>query len=203
LTGVLGPACFLLAVTVCGMLRPAYSHATQMISELGETGGQYSALMNYGGFIPTGLLVIAFAVVLFRSYPRSRSSAIGSVLVGAFGGGVLAAGVFSCDMGCPPQPGSLEGELHNFVSLIAFAGGIGGTFAWARHFRTVAARPGLAQYSTWSGVIAVWFLVATFVSIQSRAWTGVWQRIFLGVLFLWCVVVAIRTARPPRSPAVA
>ena len=208
LTGVLGPVCFVLAVIVGGALRSPYSHATQMISELGETGGSYSNVMNYGGFVPAGVLLVAFAASLFCSFSPARSSVVGTGLVAAFGAGILAAGIFSCDAGCVSQTPSREGLLHILVSLVAFAGGIGGTFAWAVHFRKRAAWSGLARYSTWSGGIALLFLFATIVSVsspgtptESRTLTGVWQRILVGVLFLWCAVVAIRTYGTPPGLA--
>ena len=73
LGGAAGPVLFATAVVVSGALRPEYSHVTRFMSELGEAGGSRSYLMNYGGFIPTGLLLIGFSVSLFRSFARTRT----------------------------------------------------------------------------------------------------------------------------------
>ena len=72
--GAAGPVLFATAVVVSGALRPEYSHVTQFMSELGETGGSRSYLMNYGGFIPTGLLLIGFSTRCLIPFARGHVS---------------------------------------------------------------------------------------------------------------------------------
>jgi hypothetical protein len=50
---VAGPILFGVVVTLAAALRPGYSHVTQLISELGETGTGTALLMNVAGFVPT------------------------------------------------------------------------------------------------------------------------------------------------------
>ncbi len=195
LGGAAGPVLFATAVVVSGALRPEYSHVTRFMSELGEAGGSRSYLMNYGGFIPTGLLLIGFSVSLFRSFARTRTSVLGALLVGAFGAGIMAAGVFSCDPGCPHEGLSAQASAHQIVSYVAFGGGIFAPLVWASCFRRLNQWRSLWVYSLLSGCAAIILLALTGSAVESRALAGVWQRAFISVLFLWCAVVGVRAFR--------
>jgi hypothetical protein len=83
---------------LCGTLRPGYSHAAQFISELGAAGTPHAALMNLGGFIPSGLLI------------------------GIFGAGLALAGGFPCAPGCPQDAPT----AHDGLSIAAFLAAIAG-----------------------------------------------------------------------------
>jgi hypothetical membrane protein len=43
LGGVVGPVLFASVVILCAALRPKYSHVSQFISELGESGGSHAS----------------------------------------------------------------------------------------------------------------------------------------------------------------
>lgn len=74
LGGLAGPVLFSTVVIVCGTLRPGYDHATQFMSELGETGGSHASLMNFVGFIPSGLLLAAFGASFAWLLPRRQAA---------------------------------------------------------------------------------------------------------------------------------
>ena len=84
LGGLVGPILFAAVVSLCAALRPDYSHTTQVMSVLGETGGPHASLMNAAGFVPSGLLLIAFGTSLAWLVPRTPLSILGSLLVGLF-----------------------------------------------------------------------------------------------------------------------
>jgi hypothetical membrane protein len=204
LGGIAGPVLFASIVTLCAALRPEYSHATQFISELGETGGSHASLMNFLGFIPSGLLLAALGASLAYLLPRTASSLAAAVLIAVFGLGIAGAGVYSCDPGCPRQVLSCEATLHRVVSITAFIAGILGTALCAYHFRRLAAWRSLWRYSAASSAAALVLLLVLNASVESRALTGVWQRLFLATLYLWCAVVglhAFRSATPEKHAA--
>jgi hypothetical membrane protein len=192
LGGVAGPALFASVVIVCAELRPEYSHATQFISELGESGGSHASLMNFLGFIPSGLLLAAFGASLARLVPGTASSLAASILIAVYGLGIAGAGLYSCDAGCPSQGLSSEAAMHRTVSIISFAAGILGIALWARCFRSLAAWRSLWSYSAISSALALVFLLAVDTSEESRLLTGVWQRLSIATLDLWCAVVGLR-----------
>lgn len=65
---------------------------------------------------------------------------------------------------------------------------------WAYCFRAAAWRS-LWSYSAVSSVVALALLLVLNASEESRAFTGVWQRLFVATLDLWCAVVAFRVFR--------
>jgi hypothetical membrane protein len=195
LGGVAGPALFTTLIVVCGALRPDYSHLRHFISELGATGTPNAALMNFAGFLPAGLLLAGFGASLALWFPRRRVSLVAAGCIAVFGLGHFAAGVYSCDPGCPLEGASWQATVHDRVSLLAFVAGIAGVVLWARVFRGLAAWRSLATYSTVSSLAALGLLVGLGLSMEARVFTGALQRLFIGTLYLWCAVVAVRMWR--------
>jgi len=192
LGGVAGPALFTLTTLVIAALRPRYNHVTSMISELGATGTPYAALMNYIGFVPAGLMLAAFGVALARAFPRQRMATAGAVLVTLFGFGMAASGVFSCDPGCPQSGGSFEHVVHDRIAPIIFVCLIAGTAILGIHFRRIPKWHHLGVYSLFTSALSLAFLVALIRSLETRTLTGLWQRLMLATLFLWCAVIGLR-----------
>ena len=199
LGGVAGPALFTAVVIICGALRPNYSHATQFISELGARGTSHAELMNFAGFVPTGFLLASFGVSLANIRPRRRGSVLAAACVTFFGIGISFAGIYSCDPGCPHRGASSDATLHDRVSSLAFLLGIAGAALMAYYFRNVTNWRALWPYTAISSVASWGFLIASGASVDSRVLTGLWQRLFIGTLFLWCMVVSLRIFRCSAS----
>ena len=199
LGGLAGPIVFAIVVVTAAAMRPEYSHATNFISELGAAGTPHSALMNYAGFIPTGVLLALFGIGLGAALPRCRVARAAALLVTLFGAGIVAAGVFSCDPGCPQSVGSLSNRIHDriapptFLSLIAAAAMLGAQFRRRPEWRD------LAVYSFITSGASLACLIALAISLESREGTGLWQRLMLTVMFLWCAIVGLRAYRSTRE----
>ena len=191
LGGALGPALFTAVVSACGALRPGYSHITQFISELGATGTTHAALMNFAGFLPSGLFIAGFGIASVWLIPRSGRSILAGGLVTLFGLGIALVGIFHCDSGCSQQ-GAFAPTIHDRVSIVAFVACIVGIGLWATHFRRTAAFRPLWKYSVVSSIAGLFFLCLLASSIETRYLTGLWQRLMLGTLFLWCMVLGKR-----------
>lgn len=197
LGGVAGPILFFAVVVIAAALRGNYSHVASFISELGATGTPYAALMNHVGFLPAGLMLAAFGVGLASVLPRRRLTILAAVLVTLFGAGVAASGIASCDPGCPQSGGSVENLVHNRIAPIAFLCLIVGAGILGVHFRSNPNWRSYSAYSLVSSGIALCLLVALANSLDSRELTGIWQRLLLFVLLLWCAVVGLRAYRLP------
>jgi hypothetical protein len=201
LGGVAGPIVFATAVLAAAAGHPGYSHVASFMSELGATGAPRAALMNYAGFIPAGTLLALSGVSLVRMLPRTPFAMAGVVLVTLFGIGVGASGVWSCDLGCPTSGGTVENQIHNvigpacFLSLIAGIGILGWTFRGLPPWRS------LSVYSLTTSAVAFVFFLALVSSLESRTLTGLWQRLMLGALLVWCGVTGIRAFRLEVPPA--
>ena len=201
LGGIAGPALFSAVVIVAAALRAGYSHTADFISELGATGTPYASLMNYAGFIPAGLMLAAFGIALAKTLPRRRACLLAAVLVASFGAGIAASGFASCDPGCPLAGGSVENLVHNRIAPIAFLCLIAGAGILGFQFRSDPAWRSLSVYSLVSSLVGLCLLVALASSFDTRELTGLWQRLLLAVLFLWCAVVGLRASRLPAMPS--
>ena len=117
------------------------------------------------------------------------------MLIAVYGLGITGAGLYSCDPGCPSQNLSSDAAMHRAVSIIAFIAGIVGIALWAYCFRSLAAWRSLWRYSAISSAVALVLVLVLDASAESRAFTGVWQRLFIATLDLWCAVVGFRAFR--------
>jgi hypothetical membrane protein len=205
LGGIAGPIVFACVVVAVAALTPGYSHVASFVSELGATGSPHAALMNYLGFIPTGLLLGALGVALGRALPADRFRGVVSLLVTVFGLGLAACGLATCDEGCPYEGGSTRNLIHNAVAIAALlsatgaAGIVGVRYARRPEWRS------LSRYSLVTSVVAALCLLVIGSLLESRLQIGLWQRLLLTTLLLWCAVVARRViidGGEPRNAAI-
>lgn len=187
--GIAGPLLFTLTTVICAGLRPGYSHKAQFISELGATGSPNAYLMNFGGFIPSGILIALFGLSLILILPKRFLALTGSVLIIAFGVGMVIAGIYSNDPPGFQGEGSFENRIHDQVSGLMFLCVIIGIFMLGMLFRRLPAWHGLWLYSLVSALIALVLFITFINSIDSRTYTGMWQRLFLLSIFLWLGIV--------------
>ncbi|MDC8000190.1 DUF998 domain-containing protein [Aequorivita todarodis] len=194
LGGIAGPIIFIVMTVICGSMRLGYSHSNQFISELGATGTVNSLLMNYVGFIPSGILIAVFGISILTEFKKQKPAAIGSILIIVFGLGISVDGLVSCDVGCPVA-GSMENLIHNTVAPIAFLSAIAGTGLLGLSFKKMKNFFALWKYSIFTCLISFVFLLALVASLESREFIGLWQRLLLLTLFLWCGIVGFRLLR--------
>jgi hypothetical membrane protein len=199
LGGITGPVLFAVVVLVCGALRPGYSHLQHFVSELGVAGAPYAAFMNYVGFVPAGLMLAVFGVALAVALPSDRLIKLAAVLVTAYGLGIAASGVLSCDLGCPQGEGSLENVVHNTIAPVSFLGLIAAMAILGIRFRSLQAWRHLSLFSLLTSAAAVCLLVVLVSSLDSRVLTGLWQRLLLAVLFTWSATVGVEAFRHPAG----
>ena len=191
LAGVIGPVLFTLITVICASLRPGYSHISQFISELGATGSPNAQFMNFAGFIPTGLMIAMFGVSLYLLLSKHLLTRTGSVFITVFGLGIVVAGLFSCDIGCPRE-GSIENNIHDTVSGPIFLIGIIGILLHGISFRRQPSFRSIWFFSVVSALLAFTFMVALVNSFETYTTTGFWQRLLLATIFLWCGIVGMK-----------
>lgn len=121
---VLSFSLFLLTIIVGGATFPGYSHASQYISELGATGAPLSHAVSWLGFVPSGLLLMIFAVTAPQVLPRSAITWLGFAFIGYYALGLVAGGFFPCDYGCRPEDPSTTQIIHNAIAGTGYLTGI-------------------------------------------------------------------------------
>lgn len=197
--GICAPVLWALAITLCGSLRPGYSHLTQYVSELGERGSSTELLMRYAGFVPTGAMHLLFAVALYSTFKGRKLAPLAVLLLALNGLGRVAAGLFPCEAGCAEPRVLLSQKLHTLAAGVGFFALIGASITWGVILRRRGGRGRLGAYSILSGLAALVFLVLMSSSEETRAGTGLYERLSSGLLSLWVLVFAA-SLWPLKSP---
>jgi hypothetical protein len=115
LAGIAGPIYYVGFVTVLGMLWPGYDPIGQTQSELGAVDAPHGLLMNVGGFMALGLVILAFAAAFLLVLRPSPWKLVATVLMAVAGAGMIVVGFFPCDAGCVDV--TRTSELHSTFSM--------------------------------------------------------------------------------------
>lgn len=192
LGGVLAPVLFAMAVVVSAELRPDYSHYSQFMSELGETGGRSATVMNFAGFFSTGLLVFLASVALFSSFGATWVGALGAACFSAAGLGMFASGIFSCDLSCTPDTPTRAQQLHDIAGAITFPALVSAPLILGLRFRKLDEWRSMFPYSVLTTILGLFAVIALVWSVPERSGTGVFQRLVLGLSLVWLAIVSWR-----------
>ena len=191
-----------IAVTAIQMLtRDGYDirrHAASLLSN-GDLGW-----IQITNFVVTGLMMVAMAVGLRRTLSPGKGATWAPRLVGVYGLGMIAAGVFRADpafgfpAGAPagaPNPMSWHGALHFIVAGVGFLALIAACFVFARRFAALGARR-WAVYSVLTGVV----FFAAFAGIASGS-SNLTIPFAVAVVLAWAWASALAAHLRTRSNA--
>jgi hypothetical protein len=187
-----------------GATRPGYSAWTHYVSELSLSDQGWMQIVN---FIVAGMLIVCGAVGLARTLQHGPGAAWGPRLIGIFGVGLVAAGVFVMDPthGYPEAlatraPQTLHGVLHGVAGLVCFTSLGSAALVLARRFTR-----GWAIYSTISGLIVLsFFVTSTMGDVLAKtdvipdSPTGLLQRIAIVAGWTWLALLLLRVRRQSR-----
>ena len=154
----------LVVPTVVGWLTVDYSPSRQYISELGAVGAPQAFGVNFGVFLPTGLLALGVVIWLAVALPRGMRLPV--LLLLGIGIGNLGAVAFPCDMGCPAE-GSARQGVHNLWGAIQYFSG-GGALVWL-------GRRGKLPVCLYAG-LGVWASLY-LMGGPGQEMRGFWQRV--------------------------
>ena len=192
---MLAPLLWASAIIFCGSLRPEYSHFAQYISELGERGSSTELVMLYVGFVPTGLMHIAFSAFLCAAFRGHRLAMIAATLLAINGIARIGAGVFPCEPGCAGPELLRSQQLHRLSAGIGFFALIGTSVVWGIVCTRHRSLRGLSLFSFGCSTAGLVFLLLMMWSAELRGGTGLFERISSGALSLWVFVFAARLWR--------
>src|SRR5215468_9147894 len=197
---VVAAAMVLLGTVYFASLRPGYSHISNTISELGETGAPQAHLVAFGFFLPVGLMVWLALWLAHRHRPGQDTSLVLLALSG-LGTGYALAAFFPCDPG-GPLFGSWRTLVHNAAGVIDYGGTALGFLLFCRYCTRHKMRPQAVAF----GIAAALGLLALGLLGLPPAFPvrGAVQRVteliqFTGVLFV-CHLLSTRGA-PNKRPA--
>lgn len=191
--GVLAGPVYVVAALAQGLLRPGFDLLHDDVSLLSNGSLGWIQIAN---FIVTGGFVVAAAAGMARAL--NGRSAWAPRLLGVFGAGLIAAGVFVADpmsgfpAGTPagrPETITVHGMLHIVVAAIGFLCLVAACFVTARRYGREA-RGRMKWFSVITGVV---FLLA-FAGVASGSSSaivilGFWAGVI--VAFAWIATVSI------------
>jgi hypothetical membrane protein len=186
MSGIAAPVVFAAVAGILGAIQTGYNPVTQLISELGETGGSYAGIMNVG-FGLTGMLIILFSYRIFVLVGKSLTGATGSFLVVLAGISFVTMAIFSCDTGCIPVTST--GQIHLQLGILALLAAVSASLLIGYSMWKQGTWNGYWQYSMASGVLVL-ILVPLFISVTGP--DGLIQRVMIGIIFLWMEILAIK-----------
>ncbi|EAQ66096.1 Predicted membrane protein [Marinomonas sp. MED121] len=106
-------------IIIAGLYYPGYSHITQFISELGATGSPHGGYVNFLGFIPTEIFILAFVFTCFLVAPKTKKNLIGFSFIVVYAVTLGISALYPCDFECRPVEPTIS---HNIHMLSAFPG---------------------------------------------------------------------------------
>jgi Protein of unknown function (DUF998) len=190
---VSGPFFYVVAVGQI-LTRPGFDIRRHPISalSLGDQGW-----IQIANFVITGVLAVACAVGVRRLLRHSRAGTWGPVLIGAYGVGMIMAGILHPDpsLGFPPgapagMPATMSthATVHTIAFFVAFLSLVVACFLFSRRFFSLGHR-GWGIYCAATGVAAPLLIV---LGSSISAWVGVIIAVTGMVAFGWVSVVAAR-----------
>jgi hypothetical protein len=148
--GIVAGPLFLAVWALQAFTRDGFDPGRHPISllSLGQLGW-----IQIANFVVTGALLVGCAVGLRHVLHRGRGGTWGPWLVGAFGAGMILAGVFVTDAGAGFPPGapagapklSWHGALHEVGYLVALVSWTAACFVFRGRFATLGRRRGWAR----------------------------------------------------------
>ena len=179
-------------------LTPGYNHVSQFISELGARGAPYEMLVRFAGFLPAGLLLLAFIALAFREIPRSRSVSLSLFGLALYAAGYLVAAAFPCDAGCRPVEPSASQLIHNAGGLLGYLVAPAFLFTLARAARSW---PGAARLTVAGYAASAVALVAVLTLSPSSDIAGLSQRALELAVLGWVSLLGIYLAKQSKAAA--
>lgn len=186
----------LLLTVIGGANFPNYNHASQFISELGANSAPHGRLISLAGFLPAGVLIIAFAFFAWRSLPRSGVTTFGMFGLVLFALGYLVAAFFPCEGDCRSTEPTLPQAIHNLFGLAGYLFAPLSLFALGWHARRWPRARHLCVLGFIGSGLALLGLL--FLSPDFK-YVGIAQRILEGSVLTWIIAGALYLA--PRREA--
>ncbi len=187
-SAALSAVVMLLLVAIGGWATPGYSHASQLISELGATGAVNGTAVRFLGFLPAGLSMLVYCLAAWLALPRQASTTAAFIGLGVYAAGYVVAAFLPCDAGCRPAQPSLSQSIHNAVGLAGYLVAPGCLLVLARNARQW---PGARLLVYWGFASSAAALVGLMTLAPESPWVGVSQRLIELAVLSWVVASGV------------
>lgn len=199
---IIGIVLYVILDAISQSLPPHYSPISQAESDLAV--GPYGYIMTIN-FVNRGILSLAFIYAFVKTIDLTGGLRTpfrrGYYLLGIWAVGAVLLAIFPTDV--PVTPISWHGAIHLVVALIAFFGGAVGILLISRHFGENVATKGAKGFALILGWLSVLLLLtdlfAQFLVHRLGGYSGLSERLFLGSVLLWILIVSAYMIAHRRS----
>jgi Protein of unknown function (DUF998) len=197
---VAGIALYVVLDVVAQLLPPHYSPISQAESDLAV--GPYGYVMAIN-FVVRGVLTFAFLLGAVEATRLGKTARAGVALLAIWGAGAFILAAFPTDVGTVV---TVHGTIHNLTAAVAFLGGAFGTLFVSFHFR---AEERLRRIDLAARIIAALSVVMVFVTLGALVIRrlahvfGLVERVFIGLVLLWILLVTLQLLLSDRSSGTA
>jgi hypothetical protein len=152
--------------------------------------GRFGAVQTLA-FLIAGATTIGLAYAIQQLTDGTWGAWMGSLLVGVYGLGAIVVAIFPTDrVDDPSDLASLSpvGMVHTGAALVSFVCMIVGMFVLTRTFRLEPRW----RLSSWWMVLFPGAALSLLVVQSEGPWVGIMQRLLVGAIAAWIIVVAVR-----------
>lgn len=202
-TTILGIAIYIVLDIVAQLLPPHYSPIRQAESLLGV--GPYGWVMN-ANFVVRGVFSLAFVYGLYRAWPKPLGTPrVSLALIGAWGVGAFVLAVNPVDIS---GPATLHGTVHVVTGFLAFlfvtVGMLGVSYSFPDGMPWQSVRAYAQVIAVITAIALILWFGGTRIRYVEQNFFGLLERVFLGLVLLWMLVVAVHMLRSEsRGPKTA
>jgi len=197
LVAAAGPVAYVVLTSILGAMWAGYDPIRDTQSELGAVDSPYRHAMNFGGFLPLGLTILAFAGAYALDFRRGLAHTAAVALLLVAGAGMVTVAFFPCDPGCVDV--TRTGELHGTFSAPAAIGLPTAAMLSASVFRgDDRFGPRWQLVSFWLGLAALASGPVVAAGLVEDV-LGLVQRLGMWTPLLWTSAVAAKLYRHPEA----
>ncbi|MGI0054573.1 MAG: DUF998 domain-containing protein [Thermoplasmata archaeon] len=191
---ILGIALYIALDVIAQLLPPHYNAISQAESDLGV--GPYGWVMDLN-FVVRGVLSLTFVYALYRVWPSaSQRPNVGLALIGAWGVGAF---ILSFNTATISGPATTHGTIHNLTAALAFLFAAVGALLVSYAMNSTPPWGATRRYAWPLAIVSAVALLALSVGTSfpriDAHYFGLLERVFLGFVLLWMLVISILLIR--------
>lgn len=190
LSGMAAAIWMLIGVVVVARMLPGYSHANNLLSELGAKGKPTEKIHLFINNYPIGLLFILFGGYLLADEKSTQFPHFVGVLICIHGFCHFLTGFFPCeaDLGIAKTSPSKSHKVHSLSGLVMqltllVASGF-------LFFSDAKIPTWLRWFSLVSAVASILFFILMVKSFSRNYLMGLYQRLSFGSLVVWVATLS-------------
>lgn len=196
LSGGFGAIALWASILIAGLVTPGFSHTTQAVSALGQSGAPHAWILNWIGLCTFGASAIVTALFAVRDLPRGPLSILAALLLTLGGAGAILVGLSPCsDAICSPADSAVNGH-HQIGAAAAFL--LIPCASLVLGMRWLFARTGRGLYAV-SLLLGVCMIVAVALFLgaldATRTWGAIWERLLVLLIGGWTLALSVHMYR--------